>query len=172
MDAFLFPGQGAQRPGMGLAWQDHSSWRVVEESSSVTGRDIGRLLTVAGADELKVTANGQLATFTLCLVILDAVRARGAGPGDGAGPGAVAGHSLGEYTALVAAGVLSPNEGARLVAARGDAMAAAAAAHPGTMAAILGLDPDEVAKACADVEGVWVANDNTPGQIVIAGTAD
>ncbi|MGH9126894.1 MAG: ACP S-malonyltransferase, partial [Acidimicrobiales bacterium] len=96
----------------------------------------------------------------------------GVGARAGAGAGAVAGHSLGEYSALVVAGVLSSVEGARLVAARGDAMAAAAAARPGTMAAVLGLGPDGVAKACADVDGVWVANDNAPGQIVIAGTAE
>ncbi|MGH9125641.1 MAG: ACP S-malonyltransferase, partial [Acidimicrobiales bacterium] len=87
MDAFLFPGQGAQRPGMGVAWQHHSSWRVVEELSSVTGRDIGHLLTAADADELKVTANAQLATFTLCLVIFDAVRTATACDGAGAGAG-------------------------------------------------------------------------------------
>ena len=84
---------------------------------------------------------------------------------------AVAGHSLGEYTALVAAGVLTAADGARLVGERGEAMQAAADAQPGTMAAVLGLDPEGVAKACDGVDGAWVANDNAPGQIVIAGTA-
>lgn len=84
----------------------------------------------------------------------------------------VAGHSLGEYTALVVAGALDLADGARLVAARGNAMQEAADAKPGTMAAVLGLDPEGVAKACAAVEGAWVANDNAPGQIVIAGTAE
>jgi [acyl-carrier-protein] S-malonyltransferase len=166
MYAFVFPGQGSQRPGMGQAWRDTESWSIVERLARETGRDIGRLLVDAGADELKVTANAQLATFTLSLVILDAVRSL-AYPA----PTAVAGHSLGEYSALVAAGVLEQSEGARLVAARGAAMESAAAAHPGTMAAILGLDPDGVAAACAAVDGAWVANDNAPGQIVIAGTA-
>ncbi len=151
---------------MGSTWQDTASWELVDRLSGATGRDIGRLLVEADADELKVTGNAQLATFTLSLVILDALQAA-AGPR----PVAVAGHSLGEYTALVAAGVLDPSEGARLVAARGDAMQLAAAAQPGTMAAVLGLDPDRVAAACAGVEGAWVANDNAPGQIVIAGTA-
>lgn len=177
MFAFVFPGQGAQRPGMGNLWQDTASWRVVATLSEATGRDIGALLLHAGAEELKVTSNAQLATFTLSLVILDAAAAALSAPGLAAGglvvvPAAVAGHSLGEYTALVAAGVLSPVAGAQLVAARGSAMADAATASPGTMAAVLGLDPDGVAAACAGVDGAWVANDNAPGQIVIAGTSE
>jgi [acyl-carrier-protein] S-malonyltransferase len=151
---------------MGNAWRDTESWSLVAQLSDVTGRDIGRLLVDADADELKLTANAQLATFTLSLVILDAVRGLSYPP-----PAAVAGHSLGEYSALVAVGVLKASEGARLVAARGAAMESAAAAHSGTMAAVLGLDPDGVAAACAGVHDAWVANDNAPGQIVIAGTA-
>jgi [acyl-carrier-protein] S-malonyltransferase len=165
MYAFVFPGQGSQRPGMGEPWRATPSWEVVTRLSEVTGSDIGHLLLAADGDELKVTGNAQLATFTLSLVILDAVRAAGAKT-----PGAVAGHSLGEYTALVAAGVVDASAAAGLVAARGAAMAAVAAARPGTMAAVLGLDPDAVAAACADVAGAWVANDNAPGQVVIAGT--
>ena len=88
----------------------------------------------------------------------------------GAVAGAVAGHSLGEYTALVSTGALAPDDGARLVTARGDAMQAAADARPGTMAAVLGLDPDRWPKRAAGVEGAWPANDNAPGQVVIAGT--
>lgn len=168
MFAFLFPGQGSQRPGMGMSWQDAPSWDLVEGFSEVSGRDIGRLLLHAGAEELKETGNAQLATFALSLVILDAVRAAGAP----AIPGAAAGHSLGEYSALVAAGVLEAREAARLVAARADAMAAAAAARPGTMAAVLGLGFDAVAEACQAVADAWVANDNAAGQVVIAGTAE
>ncbi len=176
MYAFVFPGQGSQRPGMGQAWVGTEWWPIIGELSEAAGRDVASLLLTAGADELKATANAQLATFSLSLLILAAARATigasdGGSGGDVAGPTAVAGHSLGEYTALVAAGVLAPAEGARLVAARAAAMAAAAAAAPGTMAAVLGLGPDEVGAACADVEGAWVANDNTPGQVVIAGTA-
>src|SRR5690606_30093572 len=88
-------------------------------------------------------------------------------------PAAVAGHSLGEYTALVAAGALSFEDGARLVAARGDAMHDAGSRRAGTMAAVLGLDDDKVEVACARVDGdVWVANFNAPGQVVIAGSPD
>ena len=167
MLALLFPGQGSQRPQMGLPWQDHPAWATVGRLSEAGGRDIAALLTEADAETLKATRNAQLAAFALSLVILEA--ARGAGLEDRAA-GAVAGHSLGEYTALVSTGALTPGDGARLVAARGDAMQAAAEARPGTMAAVLGLDPDQVAEACAGVDGAWPANDNAPGQVVIAGT--
>ena len=165
MNAFVFPGQGSQRPGMGEAWKGTRAWRRVEAFSDATGRDIARLLLTADGDELKTTTNAQLATFTLSLVILAAVRETGCPE-----PVAVAGHSLGEYTGLVAAGVVEETAGACLVAARGAAMQTAAAARPGTMAAVLGLDPDAVGEACAGVDGAWVANDNAPGQVVIAGT--
>jgi [acyl-carrier-protein] S-malonyltransferase len=165
--ALLFPGQGSQRPGMGLAWRDHRSWAVVERIAAATGRDLAVLLTEADAETLRATRNAQLAAFGLSMVILDAARSAGL-----AEPVVAAGHSLGEYSALVAAGVLSLEDGARLVAARGEAMQGAAEQLPGTMAAVLGLDPQGVAEACAGVEGAWVANDNAPGQVVVAGTAE
>ena len=159
---------------MGAAWAGHPSWQLVTELSDATGTDLARLLTGATADELRSTAKAQLATYTLSTLVLDAVR-RALSP-DGApaqlGPAklvAAAGHSLGEYTALVASGVLSPAEGALLVQARGRAMQAAADAHPGTMAAVLGLSLEEVAASCEEAEA-WVANDNAPGQVVVAGT--
>ncbi len=168
MYVYVFPGQGSQRPGMGRPWRDTPWWPLVDALGEVTRRDIGRLLLEAEADELKVTGNAQLATFTLSLVILEGVRAS---RGTETGPAAVAGHSLGEYTALVAAGVLAAAAGAGLVAARGAAMDGAAATSPGTMAAVLGLDLEAVAEVCAGVDGAWVANDNAPGQVVIAGSA-
>ncbi len=167
MLALLFPGQGSQRAGMGRPWTDHPSWAIVERLSAATGRDVADLLVDADADALRATRNSQLATYSLSVVVLDATRVAGLDP---AAAVAVAGHSLGEYTALVAAGVLSAEDGARLVAARGDAMQAAADARPGTMAAVLGLDPAVVTEACAGVDGAWVANDNAPGQIVVSGT--
>lgn len=171
MLALLFPGQGSQRPEMGLPWQDHPAWSVVAGLSEASGRDIAALLTEADADTLKATRNAQLAAFALSLVILEAARGTGLAEAEAGGTvSALAGHSLGEYTALVAAGALHPEDGARLVAARGEAMQAAADAQPGTMAAVLGLEPDKVAEACAHVEGAWPANDNAPGQVVIAGT--
>jgi [acyl-carrier-protein] S-malonyltransferase len=171
MLAVLFPGQGSQRPQMGVAWTGHPAWTVVAELSNAAGRDVGSLLTEADADTLRMTRNAQLAAFALSLVVLEAARARGLGQPATAAVAAVAGHSLGEYTALVAADVLNPEAGARLVAARGEAMQAAADAEPGTMAAILGLDVEAVSEACAAVEGAWPANDNAPGQVVVAGTS-
>ena len=171
MLVLIFPGQGSQRPGMGSPWRDHPSWQFVGQLSEVVGRDLAELLLDAGPDTLRATRNAQLATYTLSLVALDAATE---GPlGDAVRAEqlvAVAGHSLGEYTALVAARALSGSEGAALVQARGEAMQSAAEPNPGTMAAVLGLELEGVAEACGDVEGAWVANDNSPGQVVIAGT--
>jgi [acyl-carrier-protein] S-malonyltransferase len=164
MIAFTFPGQGSQRPGMGAAWSDHPSWELVAEASEVAERDLEALLLHADADELVQTQNAQLATFLTSLVVLDAVERTGVEPAR------VAGHSLGEYTALVAAGAVSFEDGVRLVTERGNAMRVAAEEQNGTMAAVLGLDDDKVEIACARVDGdVWVANFNAPGQVVIAG---
>jgi [acyl-carrier-protein] S-malonyltransferase len=170
MLALLFPGQGSQRPGMGAPWRDHPSWALVERLSEELGRDLGALLLNAGAEELQATRNAQLAVYTLSLVALDAVMTSRLGTEVRENLTAVAGHSLGEYTALVAAGALGATEGALLVQARGEAMQAAAQASPGTMAAVLGLGPPEVVRACGAVRGAWVANDNAPGQVVVAGT--
>jgi len=167
----VFPGQGSQRPGMGIPWRDHPSWQLVGQLSEVAGRDLAELLLDASPDTLRATRNSQLATYTLSLVALDAATKGPLGEGTGAEQlAAVAGHSLGEYTALVAAGALSASQGATLVQARGEAMQSAAEANPGTMAAVIGLELEGVADACAQVEGAWVANDNSPGQVVIAGT--
>lgn len=167
MIVFTFPGQGSQKPGMGEPWVDHPSWELVEEASAATGRDVARLLLTADADELKQTRNSQLATMVASLVVLDAVERLGVEAA------AYAGHSLGEYSALVASGAIDVADGFRLVAERGDAMQDASATHPGTMAAVLGLDDDKVAAACDEIDGdVWVANYNAPGQVVIAGHPD
>lgn len=165
MLAFTFPGQGSQRPGMGLPWRGHDSWELVDEASEIAGRDIGALLCDADADQLKDTRNAQLTTFVSSLMVLDAVERLGVEPSY------CAGHSLGEYTALTATGALGFDDGVRLVAERSAAMHDAGLAQPGTMAAVLGLDDDQVEVACrrADAE-VWVANFNAPGQVVIAGS--
>jgi [acyl-carrier-protein] S-malonyltransferase len=155
---------------MGQGWRATPAWGLVDEVSEATGWDIAHLLIDADAEQLKATRNSQIATFTLSLVILDGVLETVAGM-DGQLT-AMAGHSLGEYTALVASGALNRLDGAKLVKARGEAMQAAADDTPGTMAAVLGLDPETVAKACAAAEGAWVANDNAPGQAVIAGTPE
>ena len=150
---------------MGRPWVDHDSWELVQEASEVVGRDVAHLLLDADADELKDTRNAQLTTFVSSLLVLDAVERLGVSPD------VLAGHSLGEYTALAASGALGFSEGVTLVQERADAMHDAGNEQPGTMAAVLGLDDDQVEVSCnlADDE-VWVANFNAPGQVVIAGS--
>ncbi len=167
MLAFTFPGQGSQRPGMGKAWVEHPSWEIVAEASRASGRDVAHLLLDADAEELTQTRNSQLATFVLSLVILDAVERLGVSPS------IVAGHSLGEYTALVAAGALSFEEGCHVVVERGEGMQQAALDQPGTMYAVLALEDEQVDVACRRADGdAWVANYNAPGQVVIAGSSE
>jgi [acyl-carrier-protein] S-malonyltransferase len=152
---------------MGRAWVDHPSWEVVGEASAVAGRDLARLLLEADQEELTLTANAQLATYVVSLVALDAIERLGIEPT------ACAGHSLGEYTALTASGALGFEDGVRLVVERGEAMHHAAEERPGTMAAVLGAEDDDVEAACQRAEGeVWVANYNAPGQVVIAGAPE
>jgi len=151
---------------MGRPWTEHESWDLVEEASDVSGRDVGRLLLDADADELKDTRNAQLTTFVSSLMVLDAVERLGVEPSF------CAGHSLGEYTALTATGALGFDDGVRLVVERAEAMHVAGQNNPGTMSAILGLDDELVEVACRRADSdVWVANFNAPGQIVIAGSA-
>jgi [acyl-carrier-protein] S-malonyltransferase len=164
---------------MGAAWLDHPSWQLVGHLSDIVGRDIAELLVDTDSETLRATRNAQLAAYALSLIALDAARKgplrylgneRAAADGPDGVIAAVAGHSLGEYTALVAAGAIDAGAGARLVQARGEAMQVAAGANPGTMAAVLGLDLAGVALACEEAAGAWVANDNSPGQVVVAGT--
>ncbi|MBA2496715.1 MAG: ACP S-malonyltransferase [Acidimicrobiia bacterium] len=164
MHAFLLPGQGTQSPGMGAPWQDDPAWSVVGVVSDATGVDVAHLLLHADDDELRRTDSAQLASFTLGLVAVEAARAAGHTPD------VVAGHSLGELTALVVAGALEVADGARLVLERGRAMVSACEANPGTMVAVLGLEHRRVVDAIAAIDGTWVANDNAPGQAVVAGT--
>ncbi len=167
MLVFTFPGQGSQRPGMGREWTDHPSWEVVGAASEVCGRDVAHLLLNASKEELTETRNAQLATFVLSLVVLDALERVGLEPGG------VAGHSLGEYSALVASGAIGFDDGVRLVVERGEAMQMAAEENPGTMAAVIGISDDDAEAACLRAESeAWVANYNAPGQVVLAGSAE
>jgi [acyl-carrier-protein] S-malonyltransferase len=152
---------------MGRPWVDHESWELVDEASEIAERDVGRLLLDADADELRDTRHAQLTTFVSSLMVLDAAERLGLEPSF------CAGHSLGEYTALTATGALGFDEGVRLVCERADAMHQAGVENPGTMAAVLGLDDDQVEVACRRADSdVWVANFNAPGQVVIAGSAE
>lgn len=167
MIVFTYPGQGSQRPRMGAEWVEHPSWELVAEASEAVDRDVSELLLHTEADELTMTGNAQLATFVTSMVILDAVSRIGAEAV------AHAGHSLGEYSALTASGALDFADAVALVNERGNAMQAAADEHDGTMAAILGIDDDQVDIACSRTgEDVWIANYNAPGQVVIAGTPE
>lgn len=166
--AFVFPGQGAQAVRMGHDLYEHSSAAraAFEAVDAACGFSVSALCFDGPDAALKETRNTQPALFAVSVAALAACRE------GGLEPAAVAGHSIGEYAALVAAGALSVSEGAKLVAARGAAMADAAAARPGTMAAVLGLDPATVAEACRMVNSVGVvvpANLNAPGQVVISG---
>lgn len=164
--AVVFPGQGTQRPGMALAWRDHPAWAVVERAEALVGEPLGDLITTADADVLARTREAQLAILLTSLVAWEAVRDLVSEPV------AFAGHSLGQVTALIAAGVLDLGAGIEFAATRATATQAAADAHPGRMAALLGAELEQAEAACAAVDGCWVANDNAPGQVVIAGTPD
>jgi [acyl-carrier-protein] S-malonyltransferase len=149
---------------MGRPWRDHPSWDVVEDASGVAGRDVGHLLLDAGPQELTETRNAQLATFVMGLVVLDAIERLGIEPT------ACAGHSVGEYTALVAAGGVGFEDAVRLVCERGEAMQEAAEENPGIMLALTGTDDETARIACRRADGdVWLANTNAPGECVIAG---
>jgi [acyl-carrier-protein] S-malonyltransferase len=166
----LFSGQGSQRAGMGDPWQRSEAWDVVGTISEASGADVAELLLRADDDTLRRTDRAQIATFALEMIVHTSFAAK---EGRDRVIVAMAGHSLGEYSALTAAGVLEMRDAARLVAARGAAMLAAAEAAPGTMVAVVGASADDVAAALAPLEeaGVhaWVANYNAPDQTVVAG---
>jgi [acyl-carrier-protein] S-malonyltransferase len=165
----LFSGQGSQRAGMGDPWQHTDAWALTARISDLSGHDVDDLLLRADDETLRRTDRAQMSTFALEMVALEALRIRG----DLDGTVAAAGHSLGEYSALVAAGILSLDDATRLVAARGAAMLEAASANRGTMVAVLGASDDALAetveKLRADGARVWIANLNAPGQTVLAG---
>jgi [acyl-carrier-protein] S-malonyltransferase len=163
--AVVFPGQGSQRAGMAQPWRDEPSFTRWAEADGLLGRDVTHLGLDADEDELRIPVNCQVALFVHFVVQHDAWRATGAVAH------VAAGHSLGEYAALVAAGVLDFADGLRLVDARARATQDAADERPGTMVACLGYRVETVTAACAEV-GAHVANDNAPGQLVTAGAAD
>jgi [acyl-carrier-protein] S-malonyltransferase len=163
--AFCFPGQGSIEAGMGRDIADAvpEARRVFERGSSASGLDLERLCFHAAAEDLVDTAVQQPALVATSLAVLAAVRARGIEPDF------VVGHSVGEFAALAAAEAMTVEEALALVRERGIAMAEAAARHPGSMAAILGLEDEVVETLCRKILGVWPANYNCPGQIVVSG---
>jgi [acyl-carrier-protein] S-malonyltransferase len=174
--AWLFPGQGSQTVGMGkeLAERYASAMRVFEEANDALGFDLGTLCFAGPQSELDRTANTQPALLATSIAALRAAQEAG----HLAEPAVVLGHSLGEFTAIVAAGALTLADALRLVRRRGELMQAASLSRPGApapagggMAAVLGLDADAVARAIVGTN-VVVANDNAPGQVVISGPRD
>ncbi|AOE89130.1 MULTISPECIES: ACP S-malonyltransferase [Ralstonia solanacearum species complex] len=166
--AFVFPGQGSQSVGMLNAFADHPVVAAtLAEASDALGQDIGKLIAEGPADELNLTTNTQPVMLTAAVAVYRAWQAAG-----GPTPAVVAGHSLGEYSALVAAGAIAFKDAVPLVRFRAKAMQEAVPVGEGGMAAILGLSDDDVRAACAEASSAGVVeavNFNAPAQVVIAG---
>ena len=170
--AYIFPGQGSQYAGMGrdLAEQYPAARQIFEEADGALGFALSNLCFNGSAEQLQLTENTQPAILTTSIAVLRAMEAEGFGK-----PDFVAGHSLGEYTALVAAGSLSLSDAVRTVRARGRYMQEAVPVGAGAMAAILGADLGTVVQACAEASDGQVcspANINSPSQVVIAGDGE
>jgi len=163
--AYVFPGQGSQFPGMAktIVEQHEKARNLVQQANALLGFDLSSIMFNGTEEDLRRTDVTQPAIFLhsiLAYITLENPK-----------PDMVAGHSLGEFSALVAAGALSFEDGLRLVAARANAMQKACEIQPGTMAAILGLDDEKVGAVCAGIQDVVVpANYNCPGQLVISGS--
>jgi len=169
--AFVFPGQGSQYVGMGkdLYEQIPEARTFFEQADALLGFPLSRICFEGPEEELRQTKNTQPAIFVHSVAIAHLVKNRNIRPS------MTAGHSLGEYSALVAAGALSFGDGLRLVRLRGELMQQAGIDRPGTMAAVVGLDPETLTRLCEEAsngEVVQPANFNSPGQIVISGSVE
>lgn len=165
--AYVFPGQGSQFSGMGRdLWESSPAAReLFEEADRILGFEISKIMFEGSAEELKQTKVTQPAVFIHSVAAAVAL-------GEEFRPAMVAGHSLGEFSALAAAGALSFESALRLVYARALAMQKACEEQPSTMAAILALPDEKIEEVCATIEGVVAANYNCPGQVVISGTTE
>ncbi len=163
--AFCFPGQGSLEEGMGreIALAVPEAMEVYRVGSEASGLDLQKLCFESPLDDLVKTEVQQPALVATSLAVLAALRAKGIAPDY------VVGHSVGEFAAIAAANSIDTSEAIGLVRERGLAMAEAARESDGTMAAILGLDDEVVEELCSEIEGVWPANYNCPGQIVVSG---
>lgn len=166
--AFIFPGQGAQYVGMGKDFYEAYSIvrETFEEANDLLGFDLSKLMFEGPADELTLTKSSQIAIYVMSVALWRVLKQEL----PEIEPSVVAGLSLGEYSALTVSGRLSFKDGVRLVRARGEYMYEAGVKSPGTMAVALGMKPEEVRTIVSPINGVWVANLNCPGQVVISGT--
>ena len=165
MRAYIFPGQGAQHSGMGLDLYNDSALAkdLFKIANNILGFEITNIMFSGSAEDLKQTKVTQPAIFLHSVILAKTL-------GNGFNPDMVAGHSLGEFSALVANNTLSFEDGLKLVSARAQAMQKACDNNPGTMAAVLALEDTIVERVCKEIEGIVVAaNYNCPGQLVISG---